>query len=59
MSEFSIKDYGIKLGQNNEKCVYESSGFIDIHQKRYGISRRRRQLDEKNTMRPKCLIKKK
>lgn len=62
MSEFSIKNNIIKLGQNEEKCVYEHSGFIDIHEKRLSVSRHRRFLDERTKYKPvkeKCLIKKK
>ena len=46
-SEFSSKDNKIKLGTNNEGCVVKNSGFINIHQERLSISRRRRFKDEK------------
>ena len=63
MSEFSINNGGIKLGQKDDRCVYTHSGFINIHEKRECISRCRRQSDGRNAMKPqhtpKCLIKKK
>ncbi len=45
MSEFSINNKLIKLGQKKESCVYMHSGFINIHEKRECISRCRRQAD--------------
>lgn len=48
-SEFSIKDNKIKLGTNNERCVIENPGFINIHQKRLSNSRKRRFDEERIT----------
>lgn len=46
-SEFSSKKNKIKLGTNNERCVVENPGFVNIHQKRLSISRKRRFEDER------------
>lgn len=46
-SEFSSKNNKIKLGTNNERCIVENPGFVNTHQKRLSISRKRRFEDEK------------
>ena len=57
MSEFSINNNGIKLGQKEESCVYTHPGFINIHEKRECRSRCRRQSDERTSMKPRQVPK--
>lgn len=47
MSEFSIKPQPVKLMGNKKEGSVIDNSYVDIHEKKYSISRRRRKEDER------------